>query len=413
MLQNLLDYAASRKPPRWRKVGLIAKPGSPLAAALEAVGVDFDILDERADLGKYDVVIVDGGILPKLRGRLPGLRRLAEGGGVVWVHKPPDAGDLRALVPALAKVWRRKVTKVAKSSAQDPLLQGLSNSDLFWYREDCWFADWEGRGSGLIGPVANSALMFEERGVVKLTIPCVLAEFPMGKGLVLLDTLNLEDAPAEARPKAMRILSILLTNMGARFQTETGPRKLSFAPISLKPYFNMALRDEVAGDGKGGWTDQGENDMRGLPQGRLTLCGVPFIIEGGCIAMRSPKHLPSGLKKVRIPLGVKCRYLFFLHAGAWCADSGMKLATLKVVYDDGRTVEIPLISGLNVGDWWTPHDLPMAEVAWTGKNPVHEPVGLYLFRWRNPRPDSIIEVLEIESANSDGIHLLVALTAGK
>ncbi len=32
--------------------------------------------------------------------------------------------------------------------------------------------------------------------------------------------------------------------------------------LDLKPIVNMDWRDEVWGDGRGGWTDQGDNDMR-------------------------------------------------------------------------------------------------------------------------------------------------------
>ena len=37
--------------------------------------------------------------------------------------------------------------------------------------------------------------------------------------------------------------------------------------VDLKPYVNKSFKDEVDADKKGGWTDQGENDLRHMPVG--------------------------------------------------------------------------------------------------------------------------------------------------
>ena len=39
-------------------------------------------------------------------------------------------------------------------------------------------------------------------------------------------------------------------------------KNYAYAQADLSGQANMGFYDEVAGDGKGGWTDQGENDMR-------------------------------------------------------------------------------------------------------------------------------------------------------
>ena len=50
-------------------------------------------------------------------------------------------------------------------------------------------------------------------------------------------------------------------------------------PIPLDQVANMGFADDVAGDGKGGWTDQGaENDLSMLPVGRHRLGGIDFEI---------------------------------------------------------------------------------------------------------------------------------------
>ena len=50
-------------------------------------------------------------------------------------------------------------------------------------------------------------------------------------------------------------------------------------PLDLRAALNFGFADEVAGDGKGGWSDQGaENDLRQLPTGRLTCDNVSFEV---------------------------------------------------------------------------------------------------------------------------------------
>ena len=49
-----------------------------------------------------------------------------------------------------------------------------------------------------------------------------------------------------------------------------------FRTLDLKPIVNMDWRAEVWGDGKGGWTDQGDNDLRQITVGRRELLGIPF-----------------------------------------------------------------------------------------------------------------------------------------
>ncbi len=55
-----------------------------------------------------------------------------------------------------------------------------------------------------------------------------------------------------------------------------------FRTLDMKPVANMDWRDEVWGDGKGGWTDQGDNDLREIARRPRELLGVPFeLIDPG------------------------------------------------------------------------------------------------------------------------------------
>jgi len=75
------------------------------------------------------------------------------------------------------------------------------------------------------------------------------------------------------------LLLLLAVPLAAAGEDAVFPERLSgsFA-LPLSKTANRGFRDEVAGDGVGGWTDQGGNDFRHMPVGDQMLCGVPFRI---------------------------------------------------------------------------------------------------------------------------------------
>jgi hypothetical protein len=65
-------------------------------------------------------------------------------------------------------------------------------------------------------------------------------------------------------------------------QTSRGAKPAgNFRPIDLRTACNTGFRDDVAGDGRGGWTDQGDNDLRNIKPGTQTLRGIPLATADG------------------------------------------------------------------------------------------------------------------------------------
>ncbi|MDD3155662.1 MAG: hypothetical protein PHS41_12425, partial [Victivallaceae bacterium] len=177
---------------------------------------------------------------------------------------------------------------------------------------------------------------------------------------------------------------------------------ISFAPVrsvalNLAPIATMGFVDEVAGDGKGGWTDQGPlNDLGSIPVGKnISIEGVPFpvidpAVNGGkgCVAFRSPTlpNLPLRRQLVfrasELPRG---KYLYLLHAVAWPPKTGEIVGEIACGMASGIAVEkqtrsFPVVQGREVGNFWMPEVLPRAMVGWKGRN-RSAPVGLYLTRF--------------------------------
>lgn len=170
--------------------------------------------------------------------------------------------------------------------------------------------------------------------------------------------------------------------------------RMKFQPVEsrtipLEKVVNMGFRDDRAGDGNGGWTDQGpENDLAAMKPGRLTFSGVDFDVidpaaNGGrsCLVLSQSqkKFFPSAV--VRIPEKNDFPYLYLLHATAWTPPAGKVFGTLHVRYRDGRNGRFALRSGVDGGNWWIDAPFPNAGIAWEGSN-FKARTGLYASAFR-------------------------------
>jgi len=186
--------------------------------------------------------------------------------------------------------------------------------------------------------------------------------------------------------------------------------------VDLAPYTSRSFTDTHPADGLGGWSDEGDNDMRFLPVGKLKLAGVPFVVIDpktnngtSCIVMKSAGAYPAP-ERVRIPLGNKVRKLHFLHTSTFTADK--VVAEIVIHYaEGGRKLTIPIRSKFEINDWYAREKPELAEIAWRGKNPHTSAVSLFKFTWENPHPANPIEAIEIVSRKSASRYIMVAITA--
>ena len=187
--------------------------------------------------------------------------------------------------------------------------------------------------------------------------------------------------------------------------------------LPLETASNMGFADDQAGDGKGGWTDQGsKNDLRMLRAGEQIFGGIPFKIINpeanngkSCVVISKNPTLKFPAESKEIPVNAKLKRLIFLHTGAWMPESG-KTGTYLIRYEDGSVSELPLESGINIGDWWGAASLKLkqAESVWTANN-GESVVGLYAFSWDNPKGDVPIKSI-ILRGEGNAVTALVAVT---
>ena len=147
-------------------------------------------------------------------------------------------------------------------------------------------------------------------------------------------------------------------------------------PVPFGAAANTAFADETADDQKGGWTDQGANDLRVVKPGPYEHSGVAFDIAsdaatGGksCIVLggKPRPYLPQEAKiSVAAQGGESVFYL--LHAGAWCPSNNEILGTLTLQHADGTTRIHDIRGGRDVADWYQAKSGKNLFRAWTDYN---------------------------------------------
>ncbi len=215
-------------------------------------------------------------------------------------------------------------------------------------------------------------------------------------------------------------LRLLFPETTPRLKQSSQEISLKFEPykfetLDLKQSANMGFRDEIAGDRKGGWTDQGpSNDLRILKPGKLSANPLSFTIldpskNGGksCIVLAGGDRMYFPRSASLDLNGKSIGTLFLLHAIAWPPKNPEVIGDITFEYTDGTTFRQEVKSERDVGNWWMPSAKPNATLVWNEFN-NESPVGLYMSRFELPaRP---LKRLLFRS-NGKSVWLITAATA--
>ncbi len=187
-------------------------------------------------------------------------------------------------------------------------------------------------------------------------------------------------------------------------------RRVDYQTVSLDSVANRSLEDEQAGDGEGGWTDEGTNSLVGFPTGGQTFGGIPFVISdkpGKQALVLRGKNATALPTRAEIPVGKKGKAVYFLHASAAATEEN---GAYDVTYEDGSRETIPLRDKVEIFDFWTPDASAFARTAWRGKNPQRDGIGVTMFAWRNPHPEKAIKSIVATTPGSGAYLGLLAVT---
>ncbi|MFA6103989.1 MAG: hypothetical protein WC721_17505 [Victivallaceae bacterium] len=190
-------------------------------------------------------------------------------------------------------------------------------------------------------------------------------------------------------------------------------------PVNLAAVANMGFKDEVANDGKGGWSDQGpDNDMRTFDIARKDYEGIPFkIIDpatngGRAVISFDSEHLRNGLKRAVVDLSQvmpAASYLYLLHTSCWNQEpNGTPVGSISVTFDDGSTIAKEVKTGVDLMDWWAAGDLANAKVV-VRKGGASANVGVFLSKFELSKTPRRIKSIEFNS-NGKAIWIVAGAT---
>ncbi len=202
---------------------------------------------------------------------------------------------------------------------------------------------------------------------------------------------------------------------------EMGPDKMH--PLDISPFINMGLADDGACNGKGGAMDEGPfNDLRDVKPGVHTWLGVPVKIldpennGGKSIVTMAGMTFRNGPSKIGpVAVGRKARGIFFVHAANYAQRRGQQAGAYIVEYADGTKLELPIVVGENIHDWW--QDRKEGEDSRTipivCSQPISKPNGYRFIRmwwWQNPKPHMAIKSVYLTSKKGVATIVLLGIT---
>ena len=188
----------------------------------------------------------------------------------------------------------------------------------------------------------------------------------------------------------------------------------SYDPVDLCGTANFSFRDEVENDGKGGWSDQGPgNDFRDFPLGLNHFCHIPFKVidpaknQGRAILSFGCSKVATGLSETTLKLTVNRRFLYLLHTETYAPNKSIPIGSLNFKLSTGKTVERAVVHQVDVGDWWSPHDLSNGAIALEKINELTR-IGAYVSCFEIP--ENAVEVTLKSAGVSNWIVIAATVT---
>jgi endoglucanase len=190
--------------------------------------------------------------------------------------------------------------------------------------------------------------------------------------------------------------------------------------VDLSSVANTSLQDDAtAGNDKGGWSDEGPNDMLIYPEvtfGEVKRNGYMFklakpaqVLSPTVVMLKGANKGTGKPEKVEVAVAdAKGAYVYMLLNAVGSVrgeQANYVAATCKVEYADGTSAVIELRDGVElkqwyVGEWWD----NAGEKAWPffmGRNLYSikwgKYIGVWAMQWKNPSPEKGIKKLVFES----------------
>jgi len=163
--------------------------------------------------------------------------------------------------------------------------------------------------------------------------------------------------------------------------------------VALKDHFNVKKDKNWHGGSE-------ENHLAELKNAELKSEGISFDVVDGAMQLGSSMQPNKPEKIEKIKVGRKAGNLHFLQASGHSAPQNTLVGKYVVIYADKSTVDIEIIYGKHIHDWWCSETDEPSEstVAWTGGNPNAKQndkiLKVFHMSWKNPSPEKEIATID-------------------
>ncbi|MBI4979023.1 MAG: beta-galactosidase [Spirochaetes bacterium] len=192
--------------------------------------------------------------------------------------------------------------------------------------------------------------------------------------------------------QTVEIGGVMFVNFGNKVTPAALEKQADDVPVDISQFANMDFKDDVAGDGRGGWSDQGaENDLSGFDVTKKDYNGIQFNIidpaknNGKAVVTFKSKNISPAVTadalNITMKDGTRGTYLYLLHTICWAGKYNDPVGTIAIRLRNGKTVTQTVTTGKDVSDWWKPANLDNGIVVYKKPN-KSETVGVYLSKFR-------------------------------
>ncbi|MEA4863468.1 MAG: glycoside hydrolase family 20 zincin-like fold domain-containing protein [Victivallaceae bacterium] len=160
----------------------------------------------------------------------------------------------------------------------------------------------------------------------------------------------------------------------------------NFADVSIDPKNNVFLSPDHT------------MNLDALPLPGARVGAVEFRIAEynhlpAAVSVKSRLAPKLANESFPVPVGLKASKLYFLHSTVSTIEKFKKqVATYRIRYTDGETVDVPVLFGIDIGALYSPINFDLAPMRALTITGADDTVGRIWYQtWNNPNPDKTIE----------------------
>ncbi len=198
----------------------------------------------------------------------------------------------------------------------------------------------------------------------------------------------------------IRLSALLLFALATAVSAAPVPKVDSTEQIKLKDHTNVKLDENLHSE------NYPDNNLKELKTGKQKLGEVTYEIGEGLLQLGSSSVEKKPEKFEGIKVGRTAAKLHFLQGAGYDAPADTVVAKYVIHYADKSKVEINMVYGKDVVDWWAypGKDAPTnSKIVWEGENEASKgfkaKIRLYHMEWTNPHPDKSIATIDFVAAD--------------